>query len=619
MSIQEYKSTLFKFDELELSKQLDTVEALLMDTTYKTLTPEEQSLTIAKAMEVIYKYVNENKHVNENNSYPAITVVLGTTGGGKSTLINYLVGSKIHVRWDQDQQEAILEIPKPIMKVCHGLDSCTFAPEFYEDKTQNLVYLDCPGFLDSKGVVHEILNALSIQKAIKCASKVNFIVTVTEAAISTRVGITELKSTIDSLESFAKDFEKFQDSILLVITKGKHSTIRDDIKYAEVHLKQALLRSDLSEYQKKFIQFVVENKKFQFSFKSPVDEMDGQIISTEAKDKIALQIKQLKPVDKPSEFDIKISPDAKNRVTEFADLVNNNIKSSIEKFGIHVHNNIMKQRKDSSDIKQLETDLTFADETLKNIGTFNNVTEFVNQLQSWVNDNKRLINNNNANIESLSEILKQEDILSLFQKINPELKNTYQTDAWKLSLSSIQDTIKMQSNWYKLFNAIKEILSSEKIQLNKNKYNVKDVEEYGDENIKLIGNIHIDKNNLNAFLEKFAKIHKDELNKYLGDRNITDIVMNSGFKIEDIDLHIEELNQLLQMTLIEQSICSKIDDNSLIIKGTFPRLSEIKEKCNDDDIKASQYVSVYGLNTVFINQDLVLPGKNMNWLRVNIS
>ena len=115
-------------------------------------------------------------------------VVIGNTGAGKSTFVNYLAGCKLEMRKAKDigltgVLGKVMVVkgtadggPKnEIMKIGHSKKSQTFVPEIAT--VDGLTFIDAPGFLDNnRGAEINIANAVNIRAALAQASSVRVLV-----------------------------------------------------------------------------------------------------------------------------------------------------------------------------------------------------------------------------------------------------------------------------------------------------------------------------------------------------------------------------------------------------------------------------------------------------------
>lgn len=121
---------------------------------------------------------NEDKKEKEDkeNTEDGINVVVGTTGCGKSTLINYLTGTQYEFHATRSNTGLLLPKAgeKPRAKVGHGKNSQTLYPEVIDK------FCDCPGFKDNRAGDAQICASLGIPLAIKHLGLIRSIIVVIE-------------------------------------------------------------------------------------------------------------------------------------------------------------------------------------------------------------------------------------------------------------------------------------------------------------------------------------------------------------------------------------------------------------------------------------------------------
>ncbi len=101
-----------------------------------------------------------------------IFLVIGTTGSGKSTFINYMTGCPLHEKIDERTRSKYIESKvgvKEKIKISHGCSSETICPEAISSE-KGFNYLECAGFQCRRTFFEEslsssILTQLAIQQA----------------------------------------------------------------------------------------------------------------------------------------------------------------------------------------------------------------------------------------------------------------------------------------------------------------------------------------------------------------------------------------------------------------------------------------------------------------------
>ena len=73
--------------------------------------------------------------------------VVGDTGSGKSTFINFMVGAPLVMKKEEKLNRYMIENAEadPQLPIGHGMKSKTKIPTIYKDK-ENRVWVDTPGF-----------------------------------------------------------------------------------------------------------------------------------------------------------------------------------------------------------------------------------------------------------------------------------------------------------------------------------------------------------------------------------------------------------------------------------------------------------------------------------------
>ena len=108
-------------------------------------------------------------------------IVLGNTGAGKSTFINYLAGCELEVKWIKGRRKLEVRgtasggVRDEVTPIGHG-GSQTFMPQIAS--VGDRVYCDCPGFSDNRGAEINIANAVNIKQALSQAKSLRLVVLV---------------------------------------------------------------------------------------------------------------------------------------------------------------------------------------------------------------------------------------------------------------------------------------------------------------------------------------------------------------------------------------------------------------------------------------------------------
>jgi len=159
-----------------------------------------------------------------------ITVVLGNTGSGKSTFLNWLAGKKLIVG---KGNKILLEDESDVtaMKIGNTCESMTKYPVSIE--IGEFLFFDLPGFRDSGGVECDLINAVFIKAILEGAKSVRVIFIVSEDEVGANRG--ELfKKLLKGMEKmFDGENRIIMDSSFLVITKSTQENISSLSEFLE--------------------------------------------------------------------------------------------------------------------------------------------------------------------------------------------------------------------------------------------------------------------------------------------------------------------------------------------------------------------------------------------------
>lgn len=208
-----------------------------------------------------FKTTLTNKHV---------IVFLGNTKSGKSTLVNYIIGTKL----------VAFEERKPIFKIKkanedsegpaigQGSQSCTTFPNVYPLNKFGMIIIDAPGFDDNRGEAQDIINALYINQ-IKHAKTVKFVLVcdINELIMDNIKGFTDL---IEKIYGLFPNFENFKSSVSIVFTKDYRQYSQSDVVLL---LKNKLLDVDGfgTHINKQMVKYFVDNEQLIAIFRMPTN------------------------------------------------------------------------------------------------------------------------------------------------------------------------------------------------------------------------------------------------------------------------------------------------------------------------------------------------------------
>lgn len=248
----------------EISQQKPILAQLLKpkpDFTISKFSIEGIQSSISKS----YEEIKAKANVTIENSL----ILLGRTGSGKSTLVNYLMEIPLKAREISNTFLIETDITnRDYSVISHGTVSQTVTPVTYQ--LQDLIVWDTPGFIDNRGPEFDIPNCYSIQGVFKMSRFFKIAIVVQESHIINQ----RSNKFIDILKDFMNFFEDIDiilPGVILEVTQVR------DIE-SENALAIELIRDDIllnhpnyHEDLKKLLTIFTNPEKILF-FKRPVEE-----------------------------------------------------------------------------------------------------------------------------------------------------------------------------------------------------------------------------------------------------------------------------------------------------------------------------------------------------------
>lgn len=158
-----------------------------------------------------------------------LILVIGLTGAGKSTTVNYLLRYPM-TEDDEGQLVPVDSSIKPPAKMGDSASSITTYPATYALSGEEFVYCDCPGFKDNRDRETRVCVSLNTESTVKMAKSISAAIVVIEwGTFSSRLeGFKDLALILGNLFSSAEQSETEQEaksfniskSLLFIITKA---------------------------------------------------------------------------------------------------------------------------------------------------------------------------------------------------------------------------------------------------------------------------------------------------------------------------------------------------------------------------------------------------------------
>lgn len=180
-----------------------------------------------------------------------IILVMGNTGSGKSTVVNYLLGNEM-IKSFSTLGETVFTTKldnSSFPKIGHN-ESETLYSMLYKDEATKLVYCDCPGFYDQRGDEEQICTEISMQLILKYAQSIKAVLIVidyNELYVTRGNGFISLNKTLSKL---FKTLDSVFNSILFIFTKVDQKNHITTCEMIAQHVYEK--HEQLSRYSRKF-------------------------------------------------------------------------------------------------------------------------------------------------------------------------------------------------------------------------------------------------------------------------------------------------------------------------------------------------------------------------------
>lgn len=204
-------------------------------------TPVRRTYNLIEALE---KHVVDNEIACIKKAKDkALLLFIGKSGAGKSTATNHLLGCKMKYIDQKDlggtgASGKIIVAENPVSKIgINPKKSKTTIPEVVQVPEQIIgknegswVICDCPGFGENRGAWMEIQNSISILETYKVSKGIKGFVIFFECSKIMDDKCSGIKENMKYLQLLMKDFNKYKQSVLFIVTKVR------DVKLVDIKI-----------------------------------------------------------------------------------------------------------------------------------------------------------------------------------------------------------------------------------------------------------------------------------------------------------------------------------------------------------------------------------------------
>lgn len=145
-------------------------------------------------------------------------LLLGKTGVGKSTTINYLLGCHM-LSSEINDTDVVIVRGEEIAKIGHsGVKSETLLTEIYDSVQHRLSFCDTGGFMDTRGFTANITASVSTSLVLRAAKYIKLLICIELKELTDTRG-SSFVSTLRQATSLLKDYRQHANSMMFLFTK----------------------------------------------------------------------------------------------------------------------------------------------------------------------------------------------------------------------------------------------------------------------------------------------------------------------------------------------------------------------------------------------------------------
>jgi ABC-type oligopeptide transport system ATPase subunit len=164
----------------------------------------------------------------------SVVLVVGNTGSGKSTFVNYAVGKRLIRDSKTVFGSVTYSCEDYVMKIgSSATQSETSLFETYYDSTADITYCDCPGFSDTRGALIDIENAFILKSLSSCNTLLKGIVVIISyhSIMSDRgKSLRDAASSVQGIVGDRLHSQKVLDSLLILINRVPKDVCVEDLR-----------------------------------------------------------------------------------------------------------------------------------------------------------------------------------------------------------------------------------------------------------------------------------------------------------------------------------------------------------------------------------------------------
>ncbi|XP_018011522.1 uncharacterized protein LOC108668780 [Hyalella azteca] len=202
---------------------------------YRRYTLESTSTNNSEISRTFQLLDEGEEKIQLSERYRNITLILGNTGAGKSTFLQWFAGDNdklIAKEIRAGTGEYLIDDDDRIGN--STIKSKTIFPELVVHSEMDDAYYDCPGFSDTRSFSMEIATTYFIKKVADFAERVKLVFVVSYPSVRKGVDRQDFMKLLRHATDLINDIDKFRHSIAIMVTKVDNMLIKVGSDYSLV-------------------------------------------------------------------------------------------------------------------------------------------------------------------------------------------------------------------------------------------------------------------------------------------------------------------------------------------------------------------------------------------------
>lgn len=569
------------------------------------------------ASSIMEFWKEQDKHF-DLGTQKQVTLLLGSTGSGKSTTTLFLIGAELKSNETSENEFAIIDDGHRISR--DSLISKTLIPDLMVDKAGN-AYYDCPGFEDTRPPKYEITIAYFLNKLLTFANSLKLVFVVNYSAVKKNEDRNAFLKFLRNTILLLKDVDQFSDGIAMVVTKASTETIRKNGVSIELD-DAAMIRKvahflrevnttlskendnkdtlpDKRVFNEKAMKFVstllIQNgeKYERIGFFRKAEEAgplkDMKIFQDEKKYLDKMINEDIKFVPKNnSNFGFAISAESSLHIsTLIDDLIDNEILTDITSICDGIKKFYLQQEEQTNDIKALHDKFKIGHQTLSEVKA-DDTRQFIKQFINAVNSLEV-----GVSAVTLNRIAKHMEYVEFLLKVSE--KTPSNSVKFVNQLTDTSNKLESSQKWYRFLMDLHKELSKSDSQNDDTKNAATKYQNtivIRANEMKNVTDIGLEAFLKNTNLRSFGDVEKLQLNSHALEALKTVLTASFNNKIE--------------------KLCSS-DNLNLTVTGYNVKISDA---VSADCWSEAEIIEIFALNSVIIDEDIDRKGDGIRLLIV---